>query len=126
MTHDLRELPGIRHPILLAAMAGGPSTPELAAEVSRAGGLGVLGRSGLPATSTPALPRPFTRPARDEGYDQLIIVRDIPFQSLCIHHVLPFHGVAHITYLPSQRIVGLSKLARVVDLFARDLQLQSG
>jgi GTP cyclohydrolase IA len=71
-------------------------------------------------------PRPF-RPTtfdNDEGYDQLIIVRDIPFQSLCMHHVLPFHGVAHIAYLPAERILGLSKLARVVDLFARDLQLQ--
>jgi GTP cyclohydrolase I len=71
-------------------------------------------------------PRPFTPTTfdNDEGYDQLIIVRDIPFQSLCMHHVLPFHGVAHVAYLPSERILGLSKLARVVDLFARDLQLQ--
>jgi GTP cyclohydrolase IA len=71
-------------------------------------------------------PRPFTATtfANDEGYDKLVIVRDIPFQSLCMHHVLPFHGVAHIAYLPSERILGLSKLARVVDLFARDLQLQ--
>lgn len=71
-------------------------------------------------------PRPFTPTTfeNDEGYDQLIIVRDIPFQSLCMHHVLPFHGVAHIAYLPQERILGLSKLARVVDLFARDLQLQ--
>ncbi len=71
-------------------------------------------------------PRPFAATTfdNDEGYDQLIIVRDIPFQSLCMHHVLPFQGVAHIAYLPSERILGLSKLARVVDLFARDLQLQ--
>jgi GTP cyclohydrolase I len=71
-------------------------------------------------------PQPFspTTFENDEGYDQLIVVRDIPFQSLCMHHVLPFHGVAHIAYLPSGRILGLSKLARVVDLFARDLQLQ--
>ena len=71
-------------------------------------------------------PRPFsvTTFDNDEGYDQLVIVRDIPFQSLCMHHVLPFHGVAHIAYLPSERILGLSKLARVVDLLARDLQLQ--
>jgi GTP cyclohydrolase I len=60
----------------------------------------------------------------DEGYDELILVRDIPFQSLCMHHVLPFHGVAHIAYLPADRLLGLSKLARVVDLYARDLQLQ--
>jgi GTP cyclohydrolase I len=60
----------------------------------------------------------------DEGYDELVVVRDIPFQSLCMHHVLPFHGVAHVGYLPAERILGLSKLARVVDVFARDLQLQ--
>lgn len=71
-------------------------------------------------------PEPFslTTFPNDEGYDELILVRDIPFQSLCMHHVLPFHGVAHIAYLPDERILGLSKLARVVDLFARDLQLQ--
>jgi GTP cyclohydrolase IA len=60
----------------------------------------------------------------DEGYDELVVVRDIPFQSLCMHHLLPFHGTAHVAYLPGDRIVGLSKLGRVVDLFARDLQVQ--
>jgi GTP cyclohydrolase IA len=60
----------------------------------------------------------------DEGYDEFVVVRDIPFESLCMHHMLPFHGVAHVAYLPAERIVGLSKLARVVELFARDLQLQ--
>jgi GTP cyclohydrolase IA len=71
-------------------------------------------------------PEPFslTTFANEEGYDELIVVRDIPFQSLCMHHVLPFHGVAHVAYLPADRLLGLSKLARVVDLFARDLQLQ--
>jgi GTP cyclohydrolase IA len=60
----------------------------------------------------------------DGGYDELVVVRDIPFHSLCMHHLLPFHGVAHVAYLPGERIVGLSKLARVVELHARDLQLQ--
>jgi GTP cyclohydrolase I len=60
----------------------------------------------------------------DEGYDELVVVRDIPFQSLCMHHMLPFHGIAHVAYLPDERIVGLSKLGRVVDLFARDHQVQ--
>lgn len=60
----------------------------------------------------------------DEGYDELVVVRDIPFQSLCMHHMLPFHGTAHLAYLPGERIIGLSKLGRVVDLFARDLQVQ--
>jgi GTP cyclohydrolase I len=71
-------------------------------------------------------PEPFnmTMFPNEEGYDELVLVRDIPFQSVCMHHVLPFHGVAHVAYLPADRILGLSKLARVVDLFARDLQLQ--
>ena len=60
----------------------------------------------------------------DGSYDELVVVRDIPFQSLCMHHMLPFHGVAHVAYLPGERIVGLSKLGRVVDFFARDLQVQ--
>ena len=60
----------------------------------------------------------------NEGYDELVLVRDIPFQTLCMHHLLPFHGVAHVAYLPGERIIGISKLARVVEAFARDLQLQ--
>jgi GTP cyclohydrolase IA len=71
-------------------------------------------------------PKPFraTTFPNDEGYDELIVARAIPFHSLCMHHLLPFHGVAHIGYLPSERIIGLSKLGRVVELFARDLQIQ--
>ncbi len=60
----------------------------------------------------------------DEGYDELVLARGIPVYSLCEHHLLPFHGVAHVAYLPGERILGLSKLARVVELFARDLQVQ--
>ncbi|HEV7831201.1 MAG TPA: GTP cyclohydrolase I FolE [Pseudonocardiaceae bacterium] len=60
----------------------------------------------------------------DEGYDELVLAKSIPVQSLCEHHLLPFHGTAHIGYLPGERILGLSKLARVVELFARDLQVQ--
>jgi GTP cyclohydrolase I len=60
----------------------------------------------------------------DEKYDELVMARAIPVHSLCQHHLLPFHGVAHVGYLPGERILGLSKLARVVELFARDLQVQ--
>ncbi len=71
-------------------------------------------------------PRPFnlTTVPNDEGYDELVVARDIPFHSLCQHHLLPFKGVAHVGYLPGRRVVGLSKLARVVELFARRLQVQ--
>jgi GTP cyclohydrolase IA len=71
-------------------------------------------------------PEPFnlTTFPNDESYDELVLVRDIPFQSLCMHHLLPFHGVAHVAYLPGERILGLSKLARVVEQFSRDLQVQ--
>jgi GTP cyclohydrolase I len=60
----------------------------------------------------------------DEHYDELVLARSIPVHSLCEHHMLPFTGVAHVGYLPGERILGLSKLARVVELFARDLQVQ--
>lgn len=60
----------------------------------------------------------------EEEYDELVLVREIPFRSLCEHHLLPFRGVAHVAYLPGERLIGLSKLARIVDLYARDLQVQ--
>lgn len=66
----------------------------------------------------------FTTFPNDEGYDELVLARSIPVNSLCEHHLLPFHGVAHVGYLPGDRILGLSKLARVVEFFARDLQVQ--
>lgn len=60
----------------------------------------------------------------DEGYEQLVLVQGIPFRSLCEHHALPFIGTADVGYLPGKRIIGLSKLARVVELFAHRAQVQ--
>jgi GTP cyclohydrolase IA len=101
---------------LLRALGRDPSEPHLADTPRRV------------ADSFAELltPRAFelTTFANDEGYNELVMARDIPVQSLCEHHLLPFAGVAHVGYLPGDRILGLSKFARVVDLFARDLQVQ--
>jgi GTP cyclohydrolase I len=71
-------------------------------------------------------PREFTMTTfpNDEEYDELVLAKDIPFTSLCEHHLLPFTGTASVGYLPGPRILGLSKLARVVELFARRPQVQ--
>ena len=60
----------------------------------------------------------------DERYDELVLARDIPFRTVCEHHMLLFSGVAHVGYLPGERILGLSKLARLVDVYARRPQVQ--
>ena len=71
-------------------------------------------------------PRPFdlTTFPNEEGYDELVLARGIPLRSVCEHHLLPFVGVAHVGYLPGERILGLSKLARVVEHFACRPQVQ--
>jgi GTP cyclohydrolase I len=59
-----------------------------------------------------------------EGYDEIVLLRDIPFYSICEHHLMPFIGSAHVAYLPAGAVLGISKLARIVDCFARRLQVQ--
>ena len=71
-----------------------------------------------------ARPLRLTTFANDEGYDELVLARAIPFRTVCEHHLLPFAGVAHVGYLPGERILGLSKLARVVEHFSRRPQVQ--
>ncbi|MFC4140047.1 MULTISPECIES: GTP cyclohydrolase I FolE [unclassified Microbacterium] len=69
-------------------------------------------------------PFDFTTFANPDGYDELVLVRDIPVHSICEHHLLPFSGVAHVAYLPADRVVGLSKIPRMVDHFSRRPQTQ--
>jgi GTP cyclohydrolase I len=101
---------------LLDALGQDPTSEELAETPRRVA-------AGYAELLTPA-PFTLTTFPNDEGYDELVLARAIPFASLCRHHLLPFTGVAHVGYLPAGRILGLSKLARVVELFARRLQLQ--
>jgi len=101
---------------LLFALGRDPSSPHLADTPRRV----------AESLTEMLTPREFdlTTFPNDENYDELVLARSIPVQSLCEHHMLPFTGVAHVGYLPGERILGLSKLARVVELFARDLQVQ--
>lgn len=71
-----------------------------------------------------AEPLKLTTFPNDEGYDELVLARDIPFRTVCEHHLLPFSGIAHVGYLPGERILGLSKLARLVAHFAARPQTQ--
>lgn len=126
------------HPPALRVIRGEAAVDLAAAERAVADLLVALGRdpddehvAGTPRRVAGAYaelltPRSFnlTTFPNDEGYDELVLARDIPFHTLCEHHLLPFQGVAHVGYLPGERILGLSKLARVVELFARDLQVQ--
>src|SRR5215469_13621379 len=116
-----------------------PAVPDLdAAELAAGQFLQALGVSldsealrGTPGRMARAYaelftPRPFTMTTfpNDEGYDELVLARAIPVRSVCEHHLLPFTGVAHVGYLPGQRILGLSKLARIVEHFTRRPQVQ--
>jgi len=101
---------------LLVALGRDPGAPHLAETPRRVA-------AAYAELLTPTPFRVTTFP-NDEGYDELVLARDVPFSSLCEHHLLPFSGVAHVAYLPGARIVGLSKLARVVEHHARDLQVQ--
>jgi len=123
----------------IALFTEAPYEPDLArAELAAADFLQALGMSleSEHLAATPArmarawaemfTPRPFelTTFPNDEGYDELVLARDIPMRSVCEHHLLPFTGRACVAYLPGERIVGLSKLARIVEHFACRPQTQ--
>jgi GTP cyclohydrolase I len=121
--HAVEPLPGLDHAAVesaardLLAALGADLTDESLSDTPR---------RMAAAYAELLTPEPFnaTTFPNDGHYDELVLVRDIPFHSLCEHHLLPFVGIAHVGYIPGDRIVGLSKLARVVDHFARNLQVQ--
>ena len=145
MTHELTfdhepltdPLPGPARPALWVAAQNG-NVNVAAAEQAAADFLSALGveldRPGLretPARMARAYAELFDAPPfrlttfpNDEGYDELVLAKDIPFRTVCEHHLLPFSGLAHIGYLPGERILGLSKLARLVGHFAARPQTQ--
>ena len=120
-------------PLRTAPRVDRPRAERAVAELLAALGYPVEGehRAGTPQRVASALAEMLTPSAflpttfvNAEGYDELVVARDVPFRSLCEHHLLPFYGCAHVGYLPGTRIVGLSKLARVVEHFAAGLQVQ--
>ena len=134
-TSQLDPHPAVRP---LRVVAAGPEVDLDAARVAAGQFLRALG-VGLDRESTRDTPRrmaeayaelltprafDLTTFPNDEGYDELVLARSIPVQSVCEHHLLPFVGIAHVGYLPGDRILGLSKLARVVEHFARRPQVQ--
>lgn len=133
---DLTVLPHVGLPDASATAPGGvdvEAAERAAADLIRALGMDVRDPS-LAATprriarayAELLTPREFnlTTFPNEEGYDELVLARAIPFTSVCEHHLLPFSGIAAVGYLPDHRIIGLSKLARVVELFARRPQVQ--
>ena len=106
---------------LLAWAGDDPTRPGLKDTPSRVADAYGEYFSGYHADALSELSNTFEEPA---GYDDMVLLKDIRFESHCEHHIAPFIGVAHVAYMPTSRIVGLSKLARVVEIFSRRLQTQ--
>ena len=135
---QLARLTVIDEPVHLTVIDGGRDGNRARAETAVADLLTALGRDtmadGLRETPRRVVdsllelltPQEFaaTTFPNTEGYGDLVLVKQIPFHSLCEHHLLPFRGVATIGYLPGERLLGLSKIARVLEYFSRDLQVQ--
>jgi GTP cyclohydrolase IA len=104
---------------ILRAVREDPSREGLAETPSRVARMYAEVFSGLQLDPLEVLSTGF-----EEGYDEMVLARDIPFYSMCEHHLLPFFGTVHVGYIPHGRVVGISKLARVVDILSRRPQLQ--
>jgi GTP cyclohydrolase I len=117
--------PGTEPDLVAAERAAGEFLRALGVEVESESLQATPGRMAR-AYAELFTPRPFdlTTFPNDEGYDELVLARAIPVRSVCEHHLLPFVGVAHVGYLPGERILGLSKLARIVEHFACRPQVQ--
>jgi GTP cyclohydrolase I len=115
------DLPRIERAVreILAAIGEDPDRPSLRETPARVARMYAELFSGLHLDPARHLQRVF-----EEKYDELVLVRDIPFDSMCEHHLLPFMGSAHVGYLPNGRVAGLSKLARVVEEISRRPQVQ--
>lgn len=115
------DLPRIERAVreILAAVGEDPDREGLRETPSRVARMYAELFSGLRATPEKHLQRVF-----EEIYDEMVLVRDISFNSMCEHHLLPFHGVAHVGYLPDGKVTGLSKLARVVEEISHRPQVQ--
>src|SRR5262245_51487414 len=131
--HDFEEEPEPHHPLdprthraaakfaeFLDALGIDRSDPHLALTPARVARMYGELFAGLREGAEPEL-RTFPNA---EGYSEMVAVTDIPFHSTCAHHFLPFFGTAHVAYLPGDRVVGLSKLARAVEFYARRPQVQ--
>jgi GTP cyclohydrolase I len=122
MTRSQRDLPAIERKVreLLELLGLDLARPDLAATPRRVARMydEILG--GMNGAARPEI----TVFPNEENYRSIVLVREIDFYSLCAHHLVPFFGKAHIAYLPAERIAGLSKLARVVEFFARRPQMQ--
>jgi GTP cyclohydrolase I len=104
---------------ILLAIGEDPDREGLGATPERVGRMYAELFSGLQVDPADLLQVSF-----DEGHEEMVIIRDIPFYSMCEHHLLPFHGRAHLGYIPRGKVTGISKLARVVEAFAKRPQLQ--
>jgi len=122
----LRVVPDAGQVDLAAAEAAADSFLRALGVATDADGMAQTPRRMAAAYLEMVTPRAFdlTTFPNDGGYDELVLARSIPLHSVCEHHMLPFLGVAHVGYIPGERILGLSKLARVVEMFARRPQVQ--